>query len=210
MSSAFSTATVAISFQDGVFQYREALAYTLTAKAFKQLKAMGVPEEVVTQLSALKNLRYRSQEHFREALDKVLGLALRVQYQALLMQAGEGTGRFNGPSYVEFLEQLLEQFSKPIILIEDGAPYHRSREVKQFQAAHAERLSVHPLPAFSPDFNPIEKLWKNTKKEATHLKYFKTFEQLRASVLKAFQKYLEDATKVICVMKKLRTQAGIA
>ena len=40
----------AISFQDGVFQYREALAYTLTAKAFKQLKAMGVPEEVVAQL----------------------------------------------------------------------------------------------------------------------------------------------------------------
>jgi hypothetical protein len=29
-------------------------------------------------------------------------------------------------------------------------------------------------------------------------------------VLKAFRKYLEDATQVICVMKKLRAQAGLA
>lgn len=71
-------------------------------------------------------------------------------------------------------------------------------------------MSVYPLPAFSPDYNPIEKLWKNTKRDATHLKYFKTFEELRESVVKAFNQYLEDATKVICVMKKLRTEAGIA
>jgi hypothetical protein len=35
------------------------------------------------------------------------------------------------------------------------------------------------------------------------------FDELRASVLKAFRKYLEDATQVICVMKKLRAQAGL-
>jgi hypothetical protein len=29
--------------------------------------------------------------------------------------------------------------------------------------------------------------WKNTKKKATHLKYFKRFNELRASVLKAFR-----------------------
>lgn len=122
----------------------------------------------------------------------------------------EGSGRFNSASYVEFLKQLLAQFDTPIILIEDGAPYHRSQEVKQFQAAHAQRLTIEPLPAFSPDYNPIEKLWRNTKKDATHLKYFKTFDELRASVLTVFRKYLDDATHVIRVMKKLRTVAGIA
>jgi transposase len=74
---------------------------------------------------------------------------------------------------------------------------------------HAQRLTVHRLPAFSPDFNPIEKQWKNTKKNATPLKYFKAFDELRASVLRPFRKYLEDATRVICVMKKLRAQAGL-
>jgi transposase len=134
----------------------------------------------------------------------------RAHYQPLLQSAAEGTGRFNGAGYVEFLKQLLARFDAPIILIEDGAPYHRSHEVKHFQAEHAQRLTIEPLPAFSPEYNPIEKLWRNTKKEATHLKYFKTFDELGASVRRVFHQYLDDATQVIRVMKKLRTTAGIA
>ncbi len=72
------------------------------------------------------------------------------------------------------------------------------------------RLFVYRLPAYSPAKNPIEKLWKNTKRDATHGRYFPTFESLRAAVVSAFEKYLLDASKVICVMKKLRAQAGIA
>ena len=62
------------------------------------------------------------------------------------------------------MRQLLERITVPIILIEDGASYHRSQAVEQFPQAHAEPLTVPRLPAFSPQLNPIEKLWKNTKK----------------------------------------------
>ena len=199
----------AISFFDGAFEYREALAYTLTPKAFKQLKADGVPVEIIAQLTPLKGLRYPTQERFQQAVAAILGTAAR-QYQGPLQAAAEGPGRFNGAGYVAFLQQLLARFDAPIILIEDGAPYHRSREVKQFTTEHAQRLTIEPLPAFSPDYNPIEKLWRNTKKDATHLKYFKAFDELRASVLRTFRKYLDDATHVLRVMKKLRTEAGIA
>jgi transposase len=200
----------AISFFDGAFEYREALAYSLKPKALKQLKADGVPTEVVAQLAPLKGLSYPTQERFYQALDEVLGAACRARYQHQLHTAAEGSGRFNSAGYVEFLKQLLARFDTPIILIEDSAPYHRSGEVNQFKADHAQRLSVEPLPAFSPEYNPIEKLWRNTKKEATHLKYFETFEELRASVLGVFRTYLDDATQVIRVMKKLRANAGVA
>jgi transposase len=60
-------------------------------------------------------------------------------------------------------------------------------------------LFVERLPVYSPDKNPIEKLWKNTKKEATHCRYFETFEDLRQAVLGAFEQYLNDASKVVCV-----------
>ncbi len=121
-------------------------------------------------------------------------------------------GKFNGESYIKFLQKLLKKSSSPIILIEDGAPYHRSKLVKKFKAAmeKAGRLFTHRLPSYSPDYNPIEKLWKNTKRDATHCKYFATFEDLSNAVIKAFRKYMNDATKVIGVMKKLRSQAGIA
>jgi transposase len=91
-------------------------------------------------------------------------------------------------------------------LIEDGARYHDGKIVKEKQG---KRVTVERLPAFSPDYNPIEKLWRNTKAAATHLKYFKTFEELRASVVKTFQKYMKDAAHIIRVMKKWRSEAGM-
>jgi len=124
----------------------------------------------------------------------------------------ETEGRFNGESYIKFLNQVMSHYnSRPVILIEDGAPYHGAAVVKDFvKNKMKDRLFIYRLPSYSPDFNPIEKLWKNTKKDATHCKFFPTFDDLRTSVVKAFEKYLKDATKVICIMKKLRNNAGIA
>ncbi len=199
----------AISFFDGAFEYREARAYTLTPKALKQLKADGLPTEIMARLAGLKGHRYPTRERFHQALDEVIGPEDRAYYQHRLQALAEDSGRFNSASYIEFLQQLLVRIDTPIILVEDSAPYHGSREVQQFKAQHP-RLSSVPLPVFSPEFNPIEKLWRNTKKEATHLKYFKTFDELRASVLKVFRGFLDDAAQVIRVMKKLRTEAGVA
>ena len=47
--------------------------------------------------------------------------------------------------------------------------------MQQFFNAHVARLTIEQLPSHSPDFNPIEHLWKKVKKEATHLKYFPEF-----------------------------------
>ena len=47
-----------------------------------------------------------------------------------------------------------------------AAPYHGSNVVKDFKLANVTRLNIERLPAFSPDYHPIEKLWKNTKRDA--------------------------------------------
>jgi len=123
----------------------------------------------------------------------------------------EADDKFNGESYIIFLKKVLAQYDCPVILVEDGAPYHGAKVVKDFLDSEGkDRISIYRLPSYSPDFNPIEKLWKNTKRDATHCKFFPTFDDLRASVVKAFKKYMEDATKIICVMKKLRNCAGLA
>ena len=124
----------------------------------------------------------------------------------------EAENKFNGESYIVFIKTIMQQYDCPVILVEDGAPYHRAKIVSEYtnELKDQEQLYVYRLPSYSPDFNPIEKLWKNTKKDATHCKYFPTFQDLRASVVSAFKKYMQDATKVICVMKKLRGNAGVA
>ncbi len=120
--------------------------------------------------------------------------------------------KFNGESYTEFLKQIMSHYTCPVILIEDGAPYHGGAIVNEYTRKMKEdgRLHIYRLPSYSPDYNPIEKLWKNTKRDSTHCIFFPTFDDLRSSVRKAFKKYMEDATKVICVMKKLRKSAGVA
>ena len=92
------------------------------------------------------------------------------------------TGRFNSDSYQTFLTEVLAKTKQPLMIIQDGARYHTSKAMQQFFDQHADRLTVHQLPAYSPDFNPIEYLWRNIKKQATHLRYFPTFADLQQKV----------------------------
>jgi transposase len=57
--------------------------------------------------------------------------------------------------------------------------------MKSFFEQFKERLTVYQLPTYSPDFNPIEKLWKNIKKDEIHLHYFPTFDSLKQKVEQA-------------------------
>ena len=142
---------------------------------------------------------------------KALKIFGAIEFFSGVFEYMECDQKFNGDKYIIFLKKLLDRFSGPIFLIEDSAPYHTPKIVKEFKAdMRAQgRLFVYHLPKYSPDYNPIEKLWKNTKRDATHCKYFPTFENLREAVIRAFKKYMEDATKVICVMKKLRDEASV-
>lgn len=110
------------------------------------------------------------------------------------------TGRFNSETYAAFLTAVLAQTRQPIILIQDGARYHTSRAMQAFFAAHADRLHVFQLPAYSPDFNPIEALWKKVRKQATHLKYFATFEQLVAAVETTLTDFAEMPDEILALM----------
>jgi len=98
-------------------------------------------------------------------------------------------GRCNSASYTAFLARVLEETRGHLILIQDGARYHTSAETKRFFAQHEERLSVFQLPSYSPDYNPIEKLWKKLKQEETHMHYFPTFGALTEKVEQALLRF---------------------
>lgn len=94
-------------------------------------------------------------------------------------------GRFNSESYIAFLKQVLKQTRRPLFLVQDGARYHTSKLTKQFFQDHAQRLTVAQLPSYSPDYNPIECLWRALKRRTTHNIYFPQFAPLMASVEEA-------------------------
>ena len=91
------------------------------------------------------------------------------------------SGKLNSESYQAFLAWALDQVAGFLILIQDNASYHTSGPVQDFVRAHADRLAVYQLPPYSPELNPIERVWKKAKK-GTHLRYFPTFASLVSRV----------------------------
>jgi transposase len=97
-------------------------------------------------------------------------------------------GRLNSTASMVFLTRVLTQTTQDVILIQDGAKYHMSAETKAFFTQQAARLQVVQLPTYSPDYHPIEKLWKKSKQQDTPLHYFPTFEALTDKVEQALLK----------------------
>ena len=100
-------------------------------------------------------------------------------YYCLDHQAKDKTKRrFNSDTYADFLKTILAKTTRHVILIQDRAPYHTSKATRTFFEQNATRLTAFDLPPYSPDFNPIEYLWRNVKKLASHLRYHPTFQSL--------------------------------
>jgi transposase len=113
----------------------------------------------------------------------------------------QGTqARFQSDSYQSFLQYLLSQVSGTIILIQDGARYHTSKSTRDFLEQHKKRLIVYQLPSYSPDYNPIEYLWKKVKTHATHNRYFAEFVKLVKSVDQALKVLATQTTEILRLM----------
>jgi transposase len=108
-------------------------------------------------------------------------------------------GRLNSASYIAFLTRVLEQTDQPLMLIQDGARYHTSAETKRFFQQQASRLEVSQLPSYSPDYNPIEKLWKKLKAPETHLHYFPTFGALTEKVEQALVRFANAPQEILAL-----------
>jgi len=120
------------------------------------------------------------------------------------------TDRFNAESYMAFLAEVLTQTEQHLLLIQDGARYHTSKAMQDFFAAHADRLTKYQLPSYSPDFNPIEYLWRNVKKDATHLKYFADFAELKQKVDKTMQQLATLPEEILGLMGRYCESLGTA
>jgi len=106
-------------------------------------------------------------------------------------------GRLNSESYTAFLKEVLSKTRKHIILIQDGASYHRSLAVTEFFKKHSERITVYRLPSYSPDYSPIEKLWKKIKEKEVHLHYFPSFESLKNRVEEGLLRFSDLKKEVL-------------
>ena len=97
----------------------------------------------------------------------------------------------NGEQFVNFLRLLRSMHPEVerFILYVDGARYYGSPVVKGWLQRHPEFL-LSPIPAYSPNVNLIERLWKFLRAKAL-CRWHKTFEDMQSAVSGVLD-HLED------------------
>jgi transposase len=91
---------------------------------------------------------------------------------------------FDGSSFEVFLRLLLRHrsSSRRMVAILDNASYHHAVENTDFVRLHRDSLRLDFLPAYSPELNPIERVWKLLRRLRVHNRYFATLELLIEAV----------------------------
>ncbi len=73
--------------------------------------------------------------------------------------------KINWKTTHNFLQYLHYRYPRLIILW-DGAPWHRKKEVRNYLKRHD--IKTLDFPAYTPELNPVENTWSTTKQKASN------------------------------------------
>lgn len=81
---------------------------------------------------------------------------------------------FNAQTFHDFLRKLIRHRSrnKKMVLVLDNARYHHATLLQPLLERYKNIIALEFLPPYSPDLNPIERVWKLTRRLCTHNTYF--------------------------------------
>ena len=108
--------------------------------------------------------------------------------------------RVNGSSMCDLLRAIRSKHPKvkKIHLILDNAPYNKSNQVRDL--ARELKIQILYLPAYSPNLNPIERLWKFMKKNVMANRYYpdlETFQKELMLFLRGIRKHKQELSTLI-------------
>lgn len=72
-------------------------------------------------------------------------------------------GKVGATEVCEFIKRLMHGAVRPIFLILDGHPMHKSKAVSRLVESYGAKLRLFFLPPYSPELNPDEQVWNNLK-----------------------------------------------
>ena len=93
------------------------------------------------------------------------------------------------------------------VLLIDNAPWHAGKPI---DAALRENphLRFKRLPSYSPQLNPIERLWKALRRRATHNRLFDTLADLKRSIRASLCYYQTMRQRVATMLQSKRKKAN--
>jgi len=89
----------------------------------------------------------------------------------------------NADSTKSFLKKIEEAYptKSKIHLFSDNARYYKNKAVTAY--LENSRIKLHFLPPYSPNLNPIERLWKWMKERVMYNTYYEYFEDFKSAII---------------------------
>lgn len=111
---------------------------------------------------------------------------------------------FNAQTFLDFLKVVIRHArrGRRIVLVLDNARYHHAILLRDWLRSHKDILVLLFLPPYSPDLNPIERVWKLTRRLCTHNQYFQELQDLVRAVTEQLVRWStsNDCLRRLCAV----------
>jgi len=107
----------------------------------------------------------------------------------------------NARTFKRFLLKVLNEYkNKKVTMILDNVRYHHAKMLKPFLEKNKDRIELFFLPAYSPDFNPMERIWWYMRKKITHSRFINTLKERIALFWQMFSHFIieNNTCKILC------------
>ena len=112
--------------------------------------------------------------------------------------------KFDAMTFLTFLEKLLRHRRKDrkMVVVLDNARYHHARLIQPWLKIKRNVLQLLFLPPYSPELNPVERVWKLTRRVCTHNRYFPTLDEVVEAVFNQFEVWSKpnDTLRRLCAI----------
>jgi transposase len=93
-----------------------------------------------------------------------------------------------------FFEELAKEYpDREIRIVMDQAGWHKAKDLM-----YSNNIAPVYLPSYSPELNPIERLWQWLRKEVTHNELFETLEDMMDALEQEFLKLTPERLAQLC------------
>lgn len=98
---------------------------------------------------------------------------------------------FNGHTFHEFLLTVVQRHAplKAFMILDNGPCHWLDEAGRKRLAEDHDKLELHRLPPYSPEFNPTEGVWKTTRKMATHNRFYPTLQDRDTALRQTFGEF---------------------
>lgn len=115
-------------------------------------------------------------------------------------------GHIKSEQFISFLEKIILDRNKPLILFVDHVAFHRSKKVRDFVKLNRSKLRIFFLPKYAPDYNPDEQVWNEIKNNQIGKQPIKDKKHLERRLYSAFGKLKNNVEKIVSFFQLKNTK----